>query len=215
MPARLLPAVGFVLIVLGSAAQVTADPLGDVVHSVLQDTKRRNCWPEPFISCDRAAVRSPFVVQVANGWRRQNMLGEFHFEPGTGQLNEAGRLKVRWILTTGPQQHRLIYVHVAEKGEETTARLAAVEQWAVQISPKDVPPIMPTTIADDDVPADRADAIGRKFPVPRCLLRDCPRREAAAVPPRAAGSSNRLTLANSRSHPNLCCPALVKTGKSD
>ena len=163
MPARLLPAVGFVWIVLGSAAPVVADPLGDVVHSVPQDTKRRNCWPEPFISCDRASVRSPFVVQVANGWRRQNMLGEFHFEPGTGQFNEAGRLKVRWILTTGPQQHRLIYVHVAEKDEETTARLAAVQQLAVQIAPNDVPPIMPTTIADDDSPADRADAIGRKF----------------------------------------------------
>ena len=41
--------------------------------------------------------------------------------------------------------------------------MAAVKQLAVQIAPNDVPPIMPTTIADDDAPADRADAIGRKF----------------------------------------------------
>jgi hypothetical protein len=78
-------------------------------------------------------------------------------------LTEAGRLKVRWILITGPQQHRLVYVHVAERTEETAARLAAVQQLACQISPSEVPPVMLTTIADDDSPADRADAVGRKF----------------------------------------------------
>ena len=82
MSARLLSVVGLVLIVLGSATQVLADPFCDVVNSIAQDTKRRNCWPDPFVSWDRASVRAPFVVQVANGWRRQNMLGEFHFEPG-------------------------------------------------------------------------------------------------------------------------------------
>jgi hypothetical protein len=163
MTARLIAVVALVVIVVGSAARVVADPFSDVFNSIAQDTKRRNCWPDPFISGDRASVRSPFVIQVANGWRRQNMLGEFHFEPGSGQLNEAGRLKVRWILTTGPQQHRLIYVHVAEKNEETAARLAAVQQLAVYITPNDVPPVMLTTIADDDSPADRVDAIGRKF----------------------------------------------------
>ena len=171
MSARLLSVAGLVVVVFGSAAAVVADPCSDFFHSVAQDTKRRNCWPEPFVSGGRASVRAPFVLQVANGWRRQNMLGEFHFEPGSGQLNEAGRLKVRWILFTGPQQHRLIYVHVAEKNEETAARLAAVQQLACQISPNDVPPVMLTTIADDDSPADRADAIGRKFqssmPAPR------------------------------------------------
>jgi hypothetical protein len=163
MSARLLSVVGLVLVVLGPLSQAVADPFSDVFHSIAQDAKRRNCWPEPFVGSDRASVRAPFVTQVANGWRRQNMLGEFHFEPGSGQLNEAGRLKVRWILLTGPQQHRLIYVHVAEKNEETAARMAAVQQLAVQITPNDVPPVMPTAIADDDSPADRADAIGRKF----------------------------------------------------
>ncbi len=163
MSARLLSVAGLVVIILGSAAQIVADPCCDFFHGVVQDAARNNCWPEPFIHGDRAAVRAPFVIQVANGWRRQNMLGEFHFEPGSGQLNEAGRLKVRWILTTGPQQHRLIYVHVAERNEETAARMAAVQQCVVQIAPNDVPPVMPTTIADDDSPADRVDASGRKF----------------------------------------------------
>ena len=163
MSARLLAVVGFVLMGLASATQVSADIFCDAVDSVVRDTKRRQCWPEPFIGADRATVRSPFMIQVANGWRRQNMLGEFHFEPGTGQLTEAGRLKVRWILTTGPQQHRFLYVHMAEKNDETAARIAAVLQLANQITPNDVPPVMPTAIADEGAPADKVEVIGRKY----------------------------------------------------
>lgn len=166
MPARFLSIAGFVLMALGSAGQVSADCFG-----IVTDIKRRQCWPEPFIYPDRAAVRAPFVTMVANGWRRQNMLGEYHFEPGTGQLTEAGRLKVRWILTTGPREHRLIYVHVADTGEETSARVAAVQQWAAKIAPNDAPPVQTTTISDDGWPADEVDMIGRKF-------------QASAPPPR-------------------------------
>ena len=96
----------------------------------MRDVKRRQCWPDPFLCPDRAAVRAPFCAMVANGWRRQNMLGEFHFDPQSGQLTEAGRLKVQWILTACPEQHRLIYVHAAGTREETAARVAAVQQLA-------------------------------------------------------------------------------------
>jgi len=163
MPARSLSVVGFVLIALGSVTQVSADYCGDLFSSIARDVKRRQCWPDPFACPDRATVRAPFVTMVANGWRRQNMLGEFHFEAATGQLTEAGRLKVRWILTTGPQQHRLIYVHMANTNEETSARIAAVRQWATQIAPNDLPPVLPTSISDDGWPADQVDLIGRKF----------------------------------------------------
>jgi hypothetical protein len=163
MPARFLSVVGFVLIALGSATQASADWCLGIFDSVARDVKRRQCWPDPFDCADRGTVRAPFVTMVANGWRRQNMLGEFHFEPETGQLTEAGRLKVRWILITGPQQHRLIYVHMADTNEETSARIAAVRQWATQIAPNDLPPVLPTSISDDGWPADQVDAIARKF----------------------------------------------------
>jgi hypothetical protein len=163
MSARFLTVLGVALIALGCATQVSAEILCEAFNSIARDVKRRQCWPQPFSAPDRAAVRAPFVIQVANGWRRQNMLGEFHFEPSTGQLNEAGRLKVRWILLTGPEQHRLIYVHTADTGEETSARIAAVQQLAIQITPNNVPPIMPTSISDEGWPADDVDIIGRKF----------------------------------------------------
>ena len=163
MPARFPSVVGLALIALASATQVSAEILCDAVGNVVRDAKRRNCWPEPFVHADRATVRAPFCVMVANGWRRQNMLGEFHFEPATGQLTEAGRLKVRWILTACPEEHRLIYVHTAERDEETSARVAAVQQLAAQITPNDLPPVMPTSISDDGWPANQVNLIGRKF----------------------------------------------------
>ncbi len=186
MSARILTIIGFVLISLGSATQVSADMLCDFFGDVVRDVKRRQCWPEPFNRADRATVRAPFCIQVANGWRRQNMLGEFYFEPTTGQLTEAGRLKVRWILTVCPEQHRQIYVHTADREEETLARIAAVQQLAAKIAPTDVPPIMPTSIADDGRPADQVDLIGRKFQA----TMPSPRLPAATTSSTSGGSSN-------------------------
>ncbi len=159
MTARFLSVLGFALITLGSSAQLSADLMGDII----QDVKRRQCWPEPFSGWDRETVRAPFVIQVANGWRRQNMLGEFHFEPNNGQLTEAGRKKVLWILTVCPEQHRLIYVHAAEQNAETLARIASVQQLSSQISPNRPAPVLATTIPDDGWPADEVDAISRKY----------------------------------------------------
>jgi hypothetical protein len=163
MPARLLGVIGFVLILLGCVSQVSADFCFGMFNGMAKDVKRRQCWPEPFASADRVAARAPFVTMVSNGWRRQNMLGENHFDPATGQLTEAGRQKVRWILVTGPQQHRTIYVHAGQTEEETSARMAVVQQLACQITPNNPPPVFSTTIADAGWPATEVNAISRKY----------------------------------------------------
>ena len=163
MPVRLYTVVGFVLIALASTTQVSADWFFGIFDSIARDVKRRQCWPEPFVCADRATARAPYGIMVANGWQRQNLLGEYHFEPGTGQLTEAGRLKLRWILTAAPQQHRGVWVHRAMTEEETAARMAAVFGLASQITPRDLPLVQPTSISDDGWPADQVDLIGRKF----------------------------------------------------
>jgi hypothetical protein len=138
--------------------------LSDFFNSVARDTKRRNCWPAPFDCPDRQAVRAPFAIMVHNGWRKQNMLGDFHFEPTTGQLTEAGKLKIRWIILEAPEQHREIYVHIAQTPEETEARLAAAHAQAASIAPpNEIPPIMQTAISDAGTPADRINLIERKY----------------------------------------------------
>jgi hypothetical protein len=151
---------------------LSADWLCDFCNSVARDTKRRNCWPAPFVCPDRQTVRAPFAIMVNNGWRRQNMLGDFYFDSTTGQLTEAGKLKIRWIMFEAPEQHREIYVHIGLTNEETQARLALVTAEASSLAPNgQVPPIMQTSISDGGTPASRVDMIDRKYqssiPVPR------------------------------------------------
>ena len=171
MTARFAQITGFLLIALGSTTPVSAgwwdgctDSADRCFGSIARDIKRRQCWPEPFTEPDQVTVRAPMVTMVSNGWRLQNMLGEFHFEPATGKLTEAGRLKVRWIVTEAPQQHRIVYVHTADGNEETAARIAAVQQLVVRYAPPgEMPPVLPTSISDEGWPADQVDLIGRKF----------------------------------------------------
>jgi hypothetical protein len=177
MPARSFAIIGSLLVVLGCATQVSAELLTSAWNSIVRDVKRRQCWPDPFQCPDRAAVRAPFCAMVANGWRKQNLLGDFHFEPQNGQLTESGRLKVQWILTACPEQHRAVFVRTAGTREETAARVAAVQQLAAQLASDEVAPMAPatpvmtTSISDDGWPAVRVDLIARKLlsstPIPR------------------------------------------------
>jgi hypothetical protein len=177
MLSRLGIVVGFVLIAFGLAASASAEFfLWEMVAGVGRDIKERNGWPDQYYPTSVAATWAPMCVMVNNGWRRQNLLGEYFFEPVTGQLTEAGRQKVRWILTVCPEQHRLIYVHAAYTAEETDARLFAVQQASLKISVGGLPPIMTTTIPDEGWPADQVDLIGRKY-------------EATMPPPRLPADS--------------------------
>jgi hypothetical protein len=150
------------------AAPVQAQSLSDRFHafvdSVVRDTKRNNCWPEPFVRPDRYAVRAPFAVMVHNGWRRQNLLSDQHFDETTSRLNESGEIKVRWILTQAPVQHRTIYVRRALRDELTDARVENVHEYAMQVVRGDqLPAIAVTDIDPTGWPAANVDAIDRKW----------------------------------------------------
>jgi len=140
---------------------------------VARDTKRRNCWPKPFEVPDREAVRAPISVMISNGWRRQNMLSEHHFDPETGKLNEAGYTKIRWILSEPPQSRRTIFVHVGRDAQETASRVDQVQQLALQLVPQGpLPPVMVTNIPRDlGQPASDVNSIMQKYdssiPAPR------------------------------------------------
>jgi hypothetical protein len=158
------------------AATVTAcpptqakDPLG-----IARDFKRRNCWPEPFVAWDRQAVRDPMGIMIARGWERQNMLHEQYFEDGRTSLNEAGRLKVRWILNDAPTLHRIIYVRRADNAADTQARIDSVRAYVAQLQPgRAQAAILETSLSPPGWPADRVDIQTRKFydaiPAPKLL----------------------------------------------
>lgn len=160
MLVRRILVLSVVLIGLGTALPAQ----GQILENICRDFKRNNCWPAPFVCPDRQTVRAPFVIMVHNGWRRQNILGDSHFRSETGELTEAGKLKVQWILTQAPQQHRIIFVHQAARPDETAARIDAVQQLASQLVPSgQLPEVVETSLNEGGWPADQIDKLSRDF----------------------------------------------------
>lgn len=97
---------------------------------------RENCmWPAQYVPTARCAVNSAYTAMINNGWRRQNLLGQHHFEEGTNQLTTAGKLKAKWILTQAPQDRRMIFIERGVDQSQTATRIAAVHSWASNQSP--------------------------------------------------------------------------------
>ncbi len=92
-------------------------------------------WPKIYIPPARSAVCQTYNAMVNNGWRRQNLLGDYHFNKETHELTNAGKLKVNWILSQAPMQRRNVFVQRAGEEVSTTARIAAVHDYAGKMSP--------------------------------------------------------------------------------
>lgn len=106
---------------------------------------RVNVWPEPFASRDRELVRGPFRQMVDNGWKSQNTLSDYLFDPGTSELTGAGQAKLNHILTQVPPHRRQVYVLEATTQGETAARVASVYRYLAQIAPDSNPCAVMTT----------------------------------------------------------------------
>ncbi|MDX1948227.1 MAG: hypothetical protein SFU86_22745 [Pirellulaceae bacterium] len=140
-------------------------------HRVHTDFHRNNAWPEPFESTDRASVREPFCIQTDNGWKMQNTVGTYLFNPETHHLNQAGDLLVKWILTQAPVHRRAVFVLKADTAEHTAARVASVQAAVAKYACGPIPPIMLTETEPAGWSASYIDAITQQFqstiPAPR------------------------------------------------
>ncbi|MEM8944683.1 MAG: hypothetical protein AAGD11_05815 [Planctomycetota bacterium] len=92
-------------------------------------------WPRIYIPPARRSVCQTYNAMVNNGWRRQNLLGDYHFNKDTNELTDAGKLKVNWILSQAPVERRSVFVQRGAAELQTTARIAAVHDYAGKMSP--------------------------------------------------------------------------------
>lgn len=92
-------------------------------------------WPSIYVQPARRGICESYAVMINNGWRRQNLLGDYHFKPESNELTKAGELKVQWILTQAPPHRRSIFVQRAGNEMQTAARVAQVNQYAANMSP--------------------------------------------------------------------------------
>ncbi len=135
-----------------------------VVRNFWFDYRENQLWPEPYIEPDRQAARMPIEMMIANGWRRENTLNDHHFEKGSTELTEAGRLKVKLILTNVPPQYRSIFVERSIDLQVTSARIASVQQVASDyVLDGEMPTVMQTQHSAVGWPANDIDMMRRKY----------------------------------------------------
>ncbi len=162
MGVRIVVRLLIAAVVLEFSTPLWAGELGEFISSVARDTKRRNCWPEPFIYADRQQVRQTLAIQEFAGWERQNLLSEFHFAPGGTELTEAGRMRLQWIVNESPEAHRQVYVHRANTPQETVIRMQTVQRYVARSGYGANTPVLESTRTDDGWPADRINALAVK-----------------------------------------------------
>lgn len=154
----------FAWTILLSVAPAEAQWFSNFSDNFCRDYKRNQYWPEPFIWADRKATIAPFAQMVANGWRRQNLMSDYHFNDNDTQLTAAGEAKVRYILTQMQPSRRTIFVQRGFTPEETAARINLVNHAAMNMLPSGVmPDIAESDLPNDGWPADDIDAVARRF----------------------------------------------------
>lgn len=141
-------------------------------------------WPRQFIPAARRGICETYAVMANNGWRRQNLLGDYHFEGESNKLTRAGEMKVNWILTQAPVHRRTIYVQRAASESQTSQRLASVENYGSTLSP---------TIAGVDVMDTHIVAEGHRASTVDSIFVGYQENRPAPVLPAATSSSSSST----------------------
>lgn len=127
-------------------------------------TKQNVKWPDQFVDHDRGAARAPFQAMIANGWRSQNTVANYHFNEETGELNDTGRLKVRSVIMETPVEWRAVYVLRADSPDLTANRVKAVQEYAVELSQGEPPPpVLVTVIEPRGTRGDVANGVNQRF----------------------------------------------------
>jgi hypothetical protein len=159
--------MGLILIlgaVLASADTAQAQWLENFKSNCKRDFRRNEMWPEPFLQADRNATMAPFAIQTANGWRRQNLISDYHFQEATNQLTLAGETKLRFILTQMPPSRRTVFVQQGLSTEVTDARMHSVQRVSSRIVPEGmVANVVESNLPNEGWPAADIDAVTRKF----------------------------------------------------
>jgi len=154
------------LILCGAAAAglsilgATPGARADIVTYFKRVFWANNNWAAPYLQQDRASAAAPFTVMAENGWRRQNLLCDYHFTTDGKSLSMAGETRLRWILTQAPTDHRKVFVQKGPSEQDTQARLIAAQDGARRIQGN----VAEMVVTNDDTPgrsADEVDAINQ------------------------------------------------------
>ncbi|MCA9099529.1 MAG: hypothetical protein R3C10_14985 [Pirellulales bacterium] len=132
--------------------------------SICRGYEMNRDWPEPYYHEDKQAVREPFAIMIAKGWRQQNTLGSHHFQENSAELTEAGRMRIFWIANHANEPYRTVFVEQAGDPAATEERLDSVRSYIDSLTLDASPPqVVETSDGVRGWPADRIDSIERQW----------------------------------------------------
>ena len=121
-------------------------------------------WPDPYRWQDRMSVRDHLMAQVNNGWITNTTLYDQHFDPETQELNDAGRVHLRWILLYAPPQRRTPWVQAGDVASASQTRLASVQNEATaMVGAGNCPAICLRVAQAYGQPAQEVDLVRRSY----------------------------------------------------
>jgi hypothetical protein len=182
-------------IALSLSNQAQAQWFSGAIDHVKQVFHNNNAWPKPFVFEDRKSVAQTMLIQQNNGWRRQNLLCDYHFDEETAKLTSAGEIKLRWILNQPNADRRTVFLQKAPQAELTAARLDSVQLSAVRMLPRgELPQIVETNMDTPYVPAEDVDSTfvqyNNSIAVPRLPGRTTTASSGSASSGGSGGSSS-------------------------
>jgi hypothetical protein len=121
-------------------------------------------WPRQYVWPSRRAICQAYELTVANGWRRNNLLGKYDFSTEGPGLSEAGKIRIERILAYAPPQRRILYVERGVDAAQTAERIEAVQTLAANVNPNaGAVDVQETQIHDEGRPAAAVDAVFTGF----------------------------------------------------
>ena len=67
------------------------------------------------------------MLMADNGWRRQNLLCDYHFSDDGQELTSAGQSRLQWIASQAPSNRRVVFVQQGPAPQLTSNRLDTVQ----------------------------------------------------------------------------------------
>jgi hypothetical protein len=120
-------------------------------------------WPDPYRWQDRSSVRGYIATQTAAGWMTNTTLYDQHFDAETQQLNDSGRVHLKWILLYAPPQRRTPWVQAGDSAAISQVRLASVQNEANLMAGECAPQIMVRICQPYGASAQEVDLVRRAY----------------------------------------------------
>jgi hypothetical protein len=157
---------------VGAASHLAQAGWGEFWQRVHIDFHRNNCWPQPFQSQDLELTRDPLIAMTDAGWRQNNTLSDHFFSMEDQSVNQAGEIKIRWIVTQAPPHRRTVFVLRGQTEELTAARVMAVQRKVEKFVPAgQQPDVLITDIIPPGASGDYFNQVDKQFkqsiPAPR------------------------------------------------